>query len=75
VVSSPTVVVVADPCCEPVRSTKLAKLPPWQVRRLERIADRQEAREIRKCCCEPCACDINEACKCNCRTVVVESRR
>ena len=59
-------------CCE---TAKLAKLPAWQVRRLNRIADRQEAREARKCCCDPCACEKEDACKCKTRTVVVEARR
>lgn len=71
-VASPAVVVAAAPCCEPA---KLAKLPPWQLRRLNRIADRQEAREARKCCCDPCACEKEDACKCKTRTVVVEARR
>lgn len=54
---------------------KVAKVAPWQARRLNRIADRQEAREARKCCCDPCACEKAEACKCKARTVVVEARR
>lgn len=57
-------------CCE---SAKLVRLAPWQVRRLNRIADRQEAREAKKCCCP----GKSDKCKCDCRkaaTVVVESR-
>lgn len=71
-VASPAVVVAAAPCAE---TAKLAKLPPWQVRRLNRIADRQEAREARKCCCDPCACEKDDACKGKTRAVVVEARR
>lgn len=71
-----TTTVAATPveCCE---EAKVAKLAPWQVRRLNRIADRQEAREARKCCCDPCACEKEDACKCKCKTraVVVEARR
>lgn len=66
-----TTIAPAD-CCE---TAKLAKLPEWQVRRLNRIADRQEAREARKCFCDPCACQKSDACKCKTRTVVVEARR
>lgn len=75
VVASPEVAVVVAslaPCCEPA---KLAKLPPWQVRRLNRIAERQEARDARKCCCDPCACEKDDSCKCKARAVVVEARR
>jgi hypothetical protein len=57
-------------CCE---TAKLAKLPPWQVRRLNRIADRQEAREARKCCCDPC--EKANPCACKTKAVVVEARR
>jgi len=72
-VAVPTVAAPATaPCCE---AAKLAKLPEWQVRRLNRIADRQEARDARKCCCDPCACEKADACKCKTRTVVVEARR
>jgi hypothetical protein len=71
-VASPAVVVTAPQCCD---TAKLAKLPPWQVRRLNRIADRQEAREARKCCCDPCECEKADACKCHTKAVVVEARR
>jgi cytochrome oxidase assembly protein ShyY1 len=69
-----TAVTVITPvtCCEPA---KLAKLPPWQVRRLNRIADRQAARDARKCCCDPCECQKVDACGCKTRAVVVEARR
>jgi hypothetical protein len=68
-VASPAVVVDTTACCE---TAKLAKLPPWQVRRLNRVADRQEARDARKCC-DPCACGKEDACIT--RAVVVEARR
>lgn len=65
---------VAAPQCSEV--AKVAKLAPWQVRRLNRIADRQEARDARKCCCDPCACEKADKCDCcKTRAVVVESRR
>jgi hypothetical protein len=72
-VASPAVTVTPAPaaCCE---TAKLAKLPAWQVRRLNRIADRQEAREARKCCCDPCECEKADACKCRTKAVVVEAR-
>lgn len=72
-VSAPAVTVVpaAAPCCEP--TAKVVKLAPWTVRRLNRIADRQEAREERKCCCNPCAC--NKDCCDDAKVVLVESRR
>jgi len=65
--SQPTV--VATQCCE---SARLVRLAPWQVRRLNRIAERQEAK---KCCCSNKSEKVN--CKCDCRktpAVVVESR-
>jgi hypothetical protein len=72
-VATPAVAVAAtDACCE---TAKLAKLPPWQVRRLNRIADRQAAREARKCCCDPCACQKADPCDCKTKAVVVEARR
>lgn len=71
-VTSQAVVVAPASCCE---TAKLAKLPPWQVRRLNRIADRQEVREARRCCCDPCTCEKDDTCKCKTRTVVVEARR
>lgn len=63
----------AEPCVE---TAKVVKLAPWHVRRLNRIADRQEAREARKCCCDKCECASCDKCDC-CKTkaVVVESRR
>lgn len=71
VLTNPPAPVVADSvCCEQARSVKLA---PWTVRRLNRVADRQEAREARKCCC-------NDVCKEDCccnkpKLLVVENRR
>jgi hypothetical protein len=59
-------------CCE---TAKLVKLPAWRIRRLNRIADRQEAREARKCCCDPCACENTCDCNCRTRTIVAEARR
>jgi hypothetical protein len=60
-VTTPTV--VATPAVE-ARSVRLA---PWHVRRLNRVADRQEARDERNCRCDsgtskvlllkPTACD------------------
>lgn len=55
-------------CCEEAR---VVKLSPWTVRRLNRVADRQEAREARNCCCKGCNCSDD----CNPKTLVVESRK
>lgn len=52
---------------------KVVKLAPWQVRRLNRVADRQEAREARKCC-DPCSCKKDDCCQ-KSKTLVLESRR
>lgn len=45
------------------------RLSPWQVRRLNRIADRQEARDERNCrcdCAEPKVL-LSKPAKCDCR--------
>lgn len=69
-VATATPVVAATPvACEEAR---VVKLPQWQVRRLNRVADRQEAREARNCCKDSCACD-KDCCKP--KTLVLESRR
>lgn len=68
--AAPAVSSAVSQCCEPA---KLVKLAPWQVRRLNRVAERQEAREAKKCC----RSDKSDNCKCECRkpsAVVVESR-
>jgi hypothetical protein len=64
--AAPAVVVVSAPvaCCEEARTVKLS---PWVVRRLNRVADRQEAREDR-CCCRCKGCD-------SAKTLVLESRK
>lgn len=72
IVTTPITIVT---CCDSIEPVKLAKLPPWKVRRLNRIADRQEARDARKCCCDPCTCEKHDAYKCKTRAVVVEARR
>jgi hypothetical protein len=64
-----TVATVA--CCEEARAVKLA---PWTVRRLNRVADRQEAREARKCGCCKESCNCGQDC-CKAPTALVESRR
>lgn len=69
VASNQTTVTKTEPC----EVAKLVKLAPWQVRRLNRVADRQEARDAKKCCCV----EKSDRCKCACRrppAVVVESR-
>lgn len=70
VLKSPTA--TTTPCqataCQ-VEEVRALKLPEWQVRRLNRIADRQEVRDARRCDC---------ACTCGCsdeKNVLVESRR
>lgn len=63
-----TAPVVQASACEEARVVKLA---PWQVRRLNRVADRQEAREARKCC-DACSCKKDDCCQ---KTLVLESRR
>jgi len=50
-----------------VEEVRALKLPEWQVRRLNRIADRQEVREARRC---DCACGCSDE-----KNVLVESRR
>lgn len=70
--AAPVVPVAANACCEEAQEARVVKLSPWTVRRLNRVADRQEAREARNCCC-------NKSCKCsddcNPKTLVVESRK
>lgn len=67
VVAQPTVVnaTTAPVCCEQAR---VVKLSPWTVRRLNRVADRQEARDARNCCCK-------SSDDCSPKALVVESRR
>lgn len=65
---TPTITPVA---CEEARVVKLA---PWQVRRLNRVADRQEARDSRNCCCKD-SCGCNDDCCKKPKTLVLESRR
>jgi hypothetical protein len=65
---APATVVVA-PCagqCQP--EMRAVTLSPWQVRRLNRIADRQETRDARNCC---------GCCESSCRgtNVLVEARK
>lgn len=67
--ASATAPVVQTSACEEARVVKLA---PWQVRRLNRVADRQEAREARKCCD---ACSCKDDCCQKPKTLVLESRR
>ena len=67
---APAPVVQTAVACEEARVVKLA---PWQVRRLNRVADRQEAREARKCCCDSCSCK-DDCCQ-KPKTLVLESRR
>jgi hypothetical protein len=57
-------------CCE-VEEARAVKLSPWHTRRLNRIADRQEAREARNCC-DSC----KESCDCckKPKALVVEAR-
>ena len=59
-------------CCEEARAVKLA---PWTVRRLNRVADRQEAREARKCGCCKESCNCSQDCCKAPKALVVESRR
>lgn len=66
----------ASACCGD--TFKEVKLGPWQARRLQRQADRQEARAARECCCKD-SCDNcckkkptalvleRNKCNCNCR--------
>lgn len=70
-VAQPTAAVAqptAQACCQEVEEVRAVKLSPWTVRRLNRVADRQEARDARKCCCDPCDCNKT-------KTVLVESRK
>lgn len=69
-VSAPAPVAATATACEEAR---VVKLSPWQVRRLNRVADRQEARDARKCCCDPCSCK-DDCCK-KTKTLILESRR
>jgi len=62
--------VVQATACEEARVVKLA---PWQARRLNRVADRQEAREAKNCCKDSCSC--KEDCCQKPKTLVLESRR
>jgi len=62
--------VVQATVCEEARVVKLA---PWQVRRLNRVADRQEAREAKNCCKDSCSCK-DDCCQ-KPKTLVLESRR
>lgn len=68
VTTAPATPVAVNACCEEAR---VVKLSPWTVRRLNRVADRQEAREARNCCCKGCDCTDN----CNPKTLVIESRK
>lgn len=59
--------------CNSCDSLRGVRLSPWHVRRLNRIADRQEARECRDACNCNCNCkpapnvlvEQNRRCKCN----------
>ena len=64
--SAPAVVQTVACCSEEARSVKLS---PWHTRRLNRIADRQEARES---CCDAC----NNGCDCckKPKALVVEAK-
>jgi len=55
-VAAPAVVAVSAPCCQSqCEELRSLSLPPWQVRRLNRVADRQEARDAKRCgCCDAC---------------------
>jgi hypothetical protein len=67
-VAAQPVAVQTVACCEEARSVKLS---PWHTRRLNRIADRQEARESRNCC--DC-CNSGCECRKKPKTLVVESK-
>ena len=56
-------------CCS--EEARAVKLSPWHTRRLNRIADRQEAREARNCC-DAC----NDGCDCckKPKALVVEAK-
>lgn len=54
--------------CQECEQARAVTLSSWRVRRLNKIADRQEARE--NCGCD-CACES----KCKTRLVLVESRK
>jgi len=55
---APTVVATTVACCEATASE--VRLGPWQARRLNRQADRQEVRDSRDCCKGKCNCDCRK---------------
>lgn len=65
-VATATASAPCDQCQTEVRALTLA---PWQVRRLNRVADRQEARDARKSCCGCCETS------CRSTNVLVEARK
>jgi nucleotidyltransferase/DNA polymerase involved in DNA repair len=67
VLKSPAVTTPCQASACQVEEVRALKLPEWQVRRLNRIADRQEVREARRC---DCACGCSDE-----KNVLVESRR
>lgn len=67
--SAPAPVVQATDCEE----ARVVKIAPWQVRRLNRVADRQEVREAKNCCKDSCSCK-DDCCQ-KPKTLVLESRR
>jgi hypothetical protein len=76
--TAPTEAVVAtQPCAAPCAGScevaKVAKISPRHARRLTRIADRQEAREARNCCCND-ACNCGSGCCDKPTALVVETR-
>ena len=64
----------AASCCE-CEEARVVKLAPWTVRRLNRVADRQEAREARNCCCAKDCCKGDCCCKAKPKVLVVENRK
>lgn len=74
----PTVATDAQADCACTEEARLVSLGPWRMRRLNRIACRQEARDARSCCncCESKCCE-SKCCesKCKPRLILVEPRR
>lgn len=73
----PTVATDAQASCGCAESARLVRLGPWRMRRLNRLACRQEARDARNCCdcCNSCEPKCESSCGCKPRLIVVEPRR
>jgi hypothetical protein len=67
-VQTATVATPAPVCDGCVETARLVKLSPWHTRRLNRIADRQETRDSKDCCCS------KQSDCCKSKTLVVEGR-